>query len=80
LFVSLHPTGSHDTHSFEPTVLPSLAQGPPPVSNAMLACYAVNSFTFTNAEGAVNFGRYRIEPRVGIQYLPVEERAKADSG
>jgi catalase len=37
----------------------------------------VNSFKFTNAQGQVSFGHYRIEPQAGNQFLSAEEIAKA---
>lgn len=52
-------------------------QQPPPVSYATLAYFGVNSFKFTNAAGTVQIGRYRIEPRAGVQFLPEAERATA---
>jgi catalase len=51
------------------------SQQPPPVSYATLAYYGVDSFTFTNAPGRVTFGRYRIEPQGGHQFLSAGEMA-----
>jgi catalase len=53
------------------------SQGPPPASYATLAYFGVNSFEFTNEEGEVSIGRYRIEPEAGIEYLPTEQRSNA---
>jgi catalase len=53
------------------------SQQPPPVSYATLAYYGVNSVKFTNAQGRVTFGRYRIEPRGGTQLLSAEGSADA---
>jgi catalase len=39
--------------------------------------YGVNSFKFTNAQGQVRFGSYRIEPQAGNHFLSAEEVAKA---
>lgn len=49
----------------------------PPVSFATQAFYGVNAFKFTNEKGEVNFGRYRIEPLAGQQFLSQDEAAKA---
>jgi catalase len=59
LFLAAHPVAKAFLES----------QAPPPVSYANLAYFGVNSFLFTNAEGRSRFGRYRIEPHAGIQYL-----------
>jgi catalase len=53
------------------------SQQPPPVSYATLAYYGVNSVKFTNAQGSVTFGRYRIEPQGGTQFLSAGEIANA---
>jgi len=50
---------------------------PAPVSFATEAFYGVNAFKFTNAKGAVVYGRYRIEPVAGQQFLSSEDAAKA---
>ena len=63
------------THPIAKSFLES--QQPPPVSYATLTYFGVNSFKFTNAQGQVSFGRYRIEPQAGNQFLPAEELAKA---
>jgi len=55
-------------------------QPPPPVSFATLGYFGVNSFKFTNAQGLVRFGRYRIEPVAGNHILPSEQAAKAAPG
>jgi catalase len=56
------------------------SQQPPPVSYATLSYYSVNSFEFTNAQGQVTFGRYRIEPRAGNHFLSAEKISKAAPG
>lgn len=50
---------------------------PAPVSFATQAFYGVNAFKFTNAKGESHFGRYRIEPLAGQQFLSAEETEKA---
>ena len=42
---------------------------PAPESFGTLAFYGVNAFKFTNAAGASRFGRYRILPVAGNEYL-----------
>lgn len=66
------------THPIAKSFLGS--QEPPPVSYATLSYYSVNSFKFTNAQGQVSFGRYRIEPRAGNHFLSAEKIAKAAPG
>jgi catalase len=66
------------THPIAKSFLES--QQPPPVSYATLSYFGANSFKFTNAQGKVSFGRYRIEPQEGNQFLSVEELAKAAPG
>jgi catalase len=62
------------THPIAKSFLES--QQPPPVSYATLSYFGVNSFKFTNAQSKVSFGRYRIEPQTGNQFLSAEELAK----
>jgi catalase len=50
---------------------------PAPVSFATQAFYGVNAFKFTNAKGEVSYGRYRIEPVNGQQFLSKTEQEKA---
>jgi len=50
---------------------------PAPVSFGTQAFYGVNAFKFTNAKGKVSYGRYRIEPLAGQQFLTKEETEKA---
>jgi catalase len=50
---------------------------PAPVSFATESFYGVNAFKFTNAKGQVQYGRYRITPVNGAQFLSKEETAKA---
>ncbi|HEY3299925.1 MAG TPA: catalase family peroxidase [Methylophilaceae bacterium] len=50
---------------------------PAPVSFATEAYYGVNAFKFTNAKGEVQYGRYRITPVTGTEFLTKEEASKA---
>lgn len=50
---------------------------PAPVSFATEAFYGVNAFKFTNAKGETQYGRYRITPIKGAEFLTKEEVAKA---
>lgn len=52
------------------------APKPPPVSYATLPYFGINTFKFTNAAGAVTFGRYQILPAAGTQVLTQEQLAK----
>lgn len=49
---------------------------PAPVSFATESFYGVNAFKFTNAKGETQYGRYRITPVKGTQFLTKEEAAK----
>ncbi|HZZ29463.1 MAG TPA: catalase family peroxidase [Pirellulales bacterium] len=49
---------------------------PLPTSFARESFFAVSAFKFTNAEGASRFGRYRILPEAGNEYLTAEQAAK----
>ena len=53
------------------------SQLPPPVSYGTVSYFGVNAFKFTNAQGAVTFGRYQIRPVDGDRSLPKAEAAKA---
>ncbi len=48
---------------------------PIPTSFAREAFFAVTSFKFTNAEGLIRHGRFRIRPKAGTEYLSNEEAA-----
>jgi len=63
-------------HPITKTFLES--QIPPPVSYGTVSYFGVNTFKFTNADGAVTFGRYQIRPMDGDQSLPKAEVANAD--
>lgn len=67
-FLATHPAAKNFIES----------QKPPPVSFATLAYFGVNSFKFTSAKGESKFGRYRIEPQAGLQFLSPEQIGKAD--
>jgi len=47
-----------------------------PTSFAREAFFAVTAFKFTNTGGASRFGRFRIKPESGTEYLSKEEAAK----
>jgi catalase len=49
---------------------------PAPVSFATQPFFGVNAFAFTNAKGETRYGRYRIVPVAGEQFLSSEEAAK----
>ena len=51
------------------------APKPIPASFARQAYFAVNAFTFTNAEGVSRFGRFRILPEAGTEFLSPEQAA-----
>ena len=48
----------------------------PPVSFATQGFYGVNAFKFTNAKGETQYGRYRIMPVKGQQFLSTEAAKK----
>jgi catalase len=52
------------------------APKPAPVSYGTLAYFGVNAFKFTNAKGAVTFGRYQILPVGGEKILTQEQASK----
>ena len=74
---SPHPTpieqflGSHPK-ALEFVMLPK----PIPTSFARESFFCVSAFKFTNAEGVSRFGRYKILPVAGNEYLSAEEAAK----
>ncbi len=49
----------------------------PPVSFATQPFYGVNAFKFTNAKGEAQYGRYRITPVTGEEFLSKEQAASA---
>jgi catalase len=48
---------------------------PFPTSFAKEQFFAVSAFKFTNAEGSVRYGRYRILPEIGTEYLEAADAA-----
>ncbi len=52
------------------------AAKPIPTSFAREAFFAVTAFKFTNAEGMRRFGRFRIRPEAGTEYLTDKEAAR----
>lgn len=50
---------------------------PAPVSFATQSYFGVNAFKFTNAQGETQFGRYRITPIKGAEFLTKEQTSKA---
>ena len=63
-----------DTHAAAKTfvTMPKL----PPVSFATQGFYGVNAFKFTNAKGETQYGRYRIMPVKGQQFLSADAAKK----
>ena len=55
------------------------APKPSPVSFATTPYFAVNTFKFTNAAGAVTYGRYQFLPVSGAHYLSDDQAAKAST-
>ena len=52
------------------------AHKPIPSSFARQAYFAVTAFKFTNADGVSRFGRFRLRPESGTEFLTPEEAAK----
>jgi catalase len=52
------------------------APKPIPTSYARQAFFAVTAFKFTNADGQVRFGRFRVRPEAGTEFLGPEQAAK----
>jgi catalase len=51
------------------------APKPIPASFARQTYFAVNAFAFTNAKGVCRFGRFRIQPEDGTEFLSPEQAA-----
>lgn len=51
----------------------------PPVSFATQPFFGVNAFKFTNANGKTHYGRYRIEPLAGQQFLDNDATKRASA-
>ena len=64
-FLAAHPTAKNFVESPKPQ----------PVSYATLPYFGINAFKFTNAKGAVTFGRYQLRPVAGEHYLTQEQLA-----
>jgi catalase len=52
------------------------APKPIPTSYARQAYFAITAFRFTSADGQDRFGRFRIEPEAGTEFLTPEQAAK----
>jgi len=52
------------------------APKPIPTSYARQAYFAINAFQFTNADGGSRFGRFRLRPEAGTEFLTPEQAAK----
>jgi catalase len=65
LFVSRHPAARAFVQMPKPF----------PTSFAKEHFFAVNAFKFTNADGSVRYGRYRILPEIGTEYLEADAAA-----
>ena len=65
LFVGSHPS----------TLAFVQAPKPPAISFSKEQYFSVSAFQFTNAEGKVSFGRYRIVPETGTAYHPEADLA-----
>jgi catalase len=55
------------------------APKPIPTSFARQAFFAVTAFKFTSADGTSRFGRFRLTPAVGTEYLTAEQAATKTS-
>ena len=64
-FLAAHPTAKNFVESPKPQ----------PVSYATLPYFGINAFKFTNAKGAVTFGRYQLRPVAGEHFLTQEQLA-----
>jgi catalase len=68
-----HPTPADAYLAAHPVAKTFLeTQQPPPVSYGSVTYYGVNTFKFTNAQGAVRYGRYRIVPEAGNHFLSAD--------
>jgi catalase len=76
-----HPTPADTYLAAHPVAKTFLeSQKPPPVSYATLSYFGVNTFKFTNARGVSRYGRYRIIPQAGEQFLTAEQAKQAPPG
>ncbi|HTQ40133.1 MAG TPA: catalase family peroxidase [Pirellulales bacterium] len=77
LSAASHPTPVEAFVMSHPTALAFVQMPKPiPTSFARESFFGVSAFKFTNAEGASRFGRYRILPEAGNEYLTDEQAAK----
>jgi catalase len=67
-FLEAHPAAKHFVESPKPQ----------PVSYATLPYFGINAFKFTNAKGAVTFGRYQLRPVAGEHFLTQKQLATAE--
>jgi catalase len=65
-FLAAHPTARAFVEALKPI----------PTSFARQAYFAVTAFKFSNAAGQNRFGRFRIRPEVGIEFLTPEQAAQ----
>lgn len=65
-FLATHPAAKKFVESPKPI----------PTSYARQTYFAVTAFKFTNAEGQSRFGRFRLRPEAGTEYLSPEQAAK----
>jgi len=64
-FLAAHPAAKNFVESPKPQ----------PISYATLPYFGINAFKFTNAKGAVTFGRYQLRPVAGEHFLTQEQLA-----
>ncbi|HNL88985.1 MAG TPA: catalase family peroxidase [Nitrospira sp.] len=64
-FLAAHPAAKNFVESPKPQ----------PVSYTTLPYFGINAFKFTNAKGAVTFGRYQLRPVAGEHFLTQEQLA-----
>jgi catalase len=73
-----HPTPLETFVSRHPAAMAFVSIPKPfPTSFAKEQFFAVSAFKFTNAEGSVRYGRYRILPEIGTEYLEAAAAAAA---
>jgi catalase len=73
---SPHPNPVEAFVGTRPAVLAFVQMPKPfPTSFAKEHFFAVSAFKFTNADGTVSYGRYRIVPELGTEYLDAEAAA-----
>lgn len=70
------PTPADEFFVTHPKARAFLQATPPPMSYATLRYYGVNAFHFTNANGGVLHGRYRLDPDAGEHLLDEEQQTR----